>query len=125
MFVSDFYATQEGKDYLKLAFSKNFSHQAVVINGNLVSMGDGGFIEIDKYNEYKINQFGFRENEFNSDSIDILAVGCSFTFGVGVPNNCAWPRMFDNQYKTINLGSPGISAETILMNTLKYINLFF
>ena len=30
----------------------------------------------------------------------------------------------NNQYKTINLGSPGISAETILMNTLKYINLF-
>jgi hypothetical protein len=65
----------------------------------------------------KINSLGFRDREWKIEkqaNIRILAVGDSFTFGWGVNDGEAWPRLLENRLKErgydieiANLGKPG------------------
>lgn len=41
---------------------------------------------------YKINSYGFRCAEFSSNDC-MVALGCSFTMGIGLPLKSTWPQM--------------------------------
>lgn len=45
---------------------------------------------------YKINSYGFRCDEFD-DRDCILALGCSFTIGIGLPVESTWPQIVGKQ----------------------------
>ena len=69
---------------------------------------------------YECNEFGFREQEF--DSIDwnnsVVCFGCSHTFGIGIPDHETWVRKLEHKIDTpcVNLGIPGGSFEAIFHN---------
>jgi hypothetical protein len=75
---------------------------------------------IDEINTYKINELGFR-GEINKDS-DIIAIGCSITFGIGIPELGRWTNILSskNNKSVTNLGSPGASVESICSTVIQY-----
>lgn len=101
---------------LKLFGSHNFYKNGILINTN----GD----IIDEHNEYIINSKFFRsKNEIESE-IDNLIVGCSVTYGIGVPEEDTWGSLVSKNKKYFNMGICGVGAEVILKNILAYINLY-
>lgn len=60
---------------------------------------------------YKINSDGYRGKDVDGVA-DIMALGCSFTFGVGLPEEKVWPSILSNKMNMsmVNLASPGDSA---------------
>lgn len=75
------------------------------------------------------NSLGYRNKEFNlkkkSSIRNILAIGQSTTFGVGIPNNLIWTQRLENKlnyknnlYRVINAGAVGYSTyqNVILMS---------
>jgi hypothetical protein len=82
---------------------------------------------IDQYtNEYYINDLNFRDsrNWQPGEPSDIVALGCSQTFGVSVPQEYTWPSIIENKTgKTVaNLGICGASAEKMLDSFLYYLD---
>ncbi len=75
---------------------------------------------VDEHNTYKINHLGLR-GEIDENA-DLIASGCSITFGVGVPEETRWTNLLSKKINksVTNLGVPGASAETICINTIKY-----
>lgn len=63
---------------------------------------------------YKINSHGFRCEEFESNTPCMIALGCSFTVGIGLPVDQIWPTLVGNALglKVYNLGWGGYSADT-------------
>jgi hypothetical protein len=63
---------------------------------------------------YKFNSLGFRCDEFDDRACG-LAIGCSFTQGVGLPLSATWPSLLSELTNTHvwNLGSGGASSETV------------
>ena len=80
---------------------------------------------------YKSNSYGHRSEEFNilPDKTNILFVGCSLTFGEGLPDNQYWPFYVQKQLldRGIDLAPMQImsflggSVEKIVYNTIKYV----
>ena len=62
---------------------------------------------------YCFNSQGFRDDEFDQQPA-VLAIGCSFTQGIGLKVDQCWPRQLENllQKKVWNLGVGGISLDT-------------
>jgi hypothetical protein len=73
---------------------------------------DQGWLEPDAIT-YKINSHGFRSEEF-TDEPCILALGCSYTVGIGLPLNILWPTLVGKELnlKVYNLAWGGNSADT-------------
>lgn len=79
---------------------------------------------------YYINTYGARGNwsieEQHDDCLKIAVFGCSFTFGVGIPENKTWAAQFVQKLQTkkpvqlINLGYPGGSIAKNLKH-FKYL----
>ena len=63
--------------------------------------------------EYKFNSHGFRCNEFN-DSPAIMFLGCSLTFGIGMPKESCWTYLVSNMLglEEFNLGNGGAANDT-------------
>jgi hypothetical protein len=65
---------------------------------------------------YRYNSAGYRTNEFNFIDPAILCLGCSFTEGIGVNVEQAWPdilaKHFTN-YNVYNLGIEGSSGDSV------------
>jgi hypothetical protein len=63
---------------------------------------------------YKINSYGFRCEEFEGEEPCMIALGCSFTLGTGLPVKDIWPTMlgYSLGLKVYNLGWGGNSADT-------------
>jgi hypothetical protein len=60
---------------------------------------------------YHINSAGFRGEEFDGNA-EIVALGCSHTFGMGLPSEFAWPNVVSNLMgikNVANLGRCGAS----------------
>jgi hypothetical protein len=72
-------------------------------------------------NEYTLNSLGFRCDEINSKK-DLLFSGCSFTFGVGVPENGTWVSNVakDLNIEYHNLAGCGKSVSWIVNNLFNY-----
>jgi hypothetical protein len=74
---------------------------------------------------YHQNAHGYRCDEFedimNRPTKKLLTLGCSNTYGVGVPEEHTWPQMLKSQFEhrknekidVINLGAPGGSNQLI------------
>lgn len=75
---------------------------------------------VDEYNTYEINKLGFR-GKLDTDA-DVLASGCSITFGIGVPEDGRWTNLLGNRMgkSVINLGNPGGSVSTICKHIIHY-----
>ncbi len=101
----------------KIGLYKPFRKDAVTTQWNNKDQFVG---TIDEINTYEINHLGLR-GEIDENS-DILASGCSITFGLGVPEAGRWTNFLSkkiNQSVT-NLGNPGASVETICNNIIQY-----
>lgn len=63
---------------------------------------------------YKINTEGFRSDEFEDDVDCMIALGCSYTMGTGLPVESLWPSRVGQalNLKVYNLAWPGFSADT-------------
>lgn len=48
--------------------------------------------EADPSNSYRLNSYGYRDPEY-SGTAELIATGCSQTFGQGVPENYRWSNM--------------------------------
>ena len=68
---------------------------------------------LDKKITYNLNNYGFRTSEF-AETENFIALGCSFTFGVGLPEEEIWTSLLSNQLNlpNWNLGVPGSSSDT-------------
>jgi len=66
---------------------------------------------------YKINSYGFRSEEFEIGSDSIVALGCSYTHGTGLPIEATWPSLVGKHLglKVYNLAWGGTSADTCFM----------
>lgn len=75
---------------------------------------------IDEVNTYNINSFGFRGEDYKD--FDMIASGCSITFGIGVPESARWTSLLSNKTNksVANLGSPGASVQSICTNIIQY-----
>lgn len=62
---------------------------------------------------YRINQYGYRADEFD-DSPCVVALGCSYTVGIGLPDETTWPRQIATKLglKCANLAWGGYSADS-------------
>ncbi len=60
---------------------------------------------------YRINKNGFIGDDFIKDS-DIIALGCSTTAGVGVPNKHSWPHVVANK-KGMSVNQIGLLGGSI------------
>jgi hypothetical protein len=69
---------------------------------------------IDKSFTYKFNSHGFRCEEFTADPT-IMFLGCSYTFGTGVPSNTSWPEILAKELNMhcANLGQGGGASDTM------------
>jgi len=80
---------------------------------------------VDVKTEYITNNFGFRDSFWEGPS-DILAVGCSNTYGIGVPKNGTWPsilgKFLDKDIR--NLSLPGISIQELVFQVFEYCKRF-
>lgn len=63
---------------------------------------------------YKINSHGFRCDEFDTDLDSLVALGCSFTMGIGLPLQDTWPQLVGKalNLKPYTLAWGGSSADT-------------
>lgn len=84
------------------------------------------------YFDYRINSDGYRSNHFkqlDSNSINILYAGCSFTFGEGLPESLTWTHMLTEKIKNIhpdkkvehfNLSQPGAGIVQVIRVCFEY-----
>lgn len=65
---------------------------------------------------YRINSDGFRSEEFDTTD-SMVSLGCSYTAGIGLPENTTWPYLVSRAagLKNYNLAWPGVSADTCFM----------
>lgn len=73
-------------------------------------------------NTYSYNEDGFRGDSINED-IELLAIGCSHTEGIGVNDKETWPYYTSKLLgiKHINAGFTGRSNDYISRTALKYV----
>lgn len=69
--------------------------------------------------EYRYNNYGFRDDldySINNTENEIWCFGCSYTEGIGVPINRAWPSLIQKKTNLItrNFGIAGAGYDTIL-----------
>jgi len=80
---------------------------------NLQKSEIAGYIETFNIS-YKLNSNGFRTSEIVEDTSSVVALGCSHTFGLGLPEQDTYiaqlAGMLDTSY--YNLGVPGGSNDT-------------
>jgi hypothetical protein len=115
---------KQGSQYYIDNFLKNnlgMKNKNQVFFGHHSSNG----VLIDKKTQYKTNNFGFRDEDWNGP-VDVLAIGCSNTYGIGVPVEGTWPRILQDLLgqKVRNLSSPGISIQELIFNAFAYFKEF-
>ena len=76
---------------------------------------------------YTMNSHGFRTHEFGTET-GYIALGCSFTAGIGLPNHQIWPTIVENTTGTRvwNLGIGGCAMDTcfrLLYNHITTLNI--
>lgn len=74
---------------------------------------------------YKINSYGFRCEEMPTEKKprSIITIGCSNTFGVGMPIGQIWPTLVGNtlRQRPYNLGFPGGSLDSAFRVLLAWL----
>lgn len=80
--------------------------------------GDG----IQSHNEYRLNSFGYRDPEYDGP-VDLIAAGCSQTFGLGVPESARWSTVLARRLNmsVATLAISGWSAAGAINAVMDYI----
>jgi len=114
LFYSDFY----------------FAASAAGLFHNLEEKNHPAYIQIgsgtDTIQEYRLNSVGYRSPEF-SDKTEILFVGDSNTYGVGIPYEYLWHTMLAKELGINNyasLGVPGASIQSNVNDIFHYIRAY-
>lgn len=83
--------------------------------------------------DYVLNSHGFRSDEFTEkhEGKHVLFIGCSVTFGTGLPIEKTWSKILYNKLSKnnklsgyFNLSFPGAASTEIIFNAVKYIQKF-
>jgi hypothetical protein len=112
----------QDKNYLfKELFFRDLSKCSYPMKKNNI---DSNFYNLNNINmkiEYRINNYGYRGEDFNEPA-EIITLGCSQTYGFGLPQDYIWPEIFSNiTNKTVhNLGSNGDSLCGQVFKAFKY-----
>jgi hypothetical protein len=63
---------------------------------------------------YRINNLGYRGDEFDFEKPCLVALGCSFSVGIGLPESDVWPWRLGRELNlpVVNLSWGGYSADT-------------
>lgn len=123
--ILNFYKNNENNSfYLKKYFTSTSEigyyapyAKDVILNK---SNGESFLATVDEQNTYEINGLGLR-GEVDPDA-DVLASGCSITFGIGVPEQGRWTNILSDKMNNsvMNLGNPGGSVATICNQIIQY-----
>lgn len=94
------------------------------INKEHYEIFPGGFLG-DSQRMYNINKMFMREPLLQKN-VDILTVGCSNSFGVGLPLDAIWPEMVSKKLNATysNISVAGSSVMYQVINTLHYCQTF-
>lgn len=106
----------------KNEFDKNFSDPIAkekLIRGNWADEEGNVKTKI----EYKINSHGFRTKHFDQMDRPIVCFGCSFTYGVGLPEEYTWPGIVSKHFNipVYNLGVPGMGLDVASMYATNWL----
>ena len=76
--------------------------------------------------EYLMNSDGYRSDEFSKETSRevVLSVGCSFTFGAGLPFKNTWPLVLQGMLgltANANIAIPGLSPNIMINNVYTYV----
>lgn len=109
--MSEEKAKEFGEAYIKNKLIKEVDHDKKTISYK------------DVENDYIINSYSCRSNTDFDGSEEILFVGCSHTFGEGVPEEAVWGSQIANALgmSYANLAQPGKSAQWCVDAVLTYI----
>jgi lysophospholipase L1-like esterase len=82
--------------------------------------------------DYTLNSDLFRGKHFSTlsnENYNVVALGCSYTFGFGIPEQYTWPKILEDSIKKNkpnvkmhNLGSPGLGVDSIINNFLTFVS---
>jgi hypothetical protein len=66
---------------------------------------------------YRINRYGFRSEEFDTQKPSLVSLGCSYTIGIGLPEQATWSHIVSQSLglANYNLAWGGTSADTCFM----------
>jgi hypothetical protein len=124
--LSFYKLSKENEWYLKKFFSDTkqvgnyLPGSKDVVSSRRVGKYDKAVETVDEINTYEINSIGCRGEVYENS--DIIASGCSVTFGLGVPEEGRWTNLLSKKIdKSItNLASPGASVESICFDIIQY-----
>lgn len=107
-------------DYLNNVYLPFINNQ---LNSYFFDVFNDTYIQNDV--EYKINNFGYRGENF-TENVDLLSLGCSQTFGFGIPYDYTWTQLSkSDKIKTINsIACPGDSAQGQVIKFFQYVKQF-
>lgn len=79
----------------------------------------------DLVNSYHTNSYNYRSPEFKKGT-DLLIVGCSYTYGIGLPYETVWGTQLANMHKLsyANISMPGASVPWMVDQVFRYFNDF-
>lgn len=79
----------------------------------------------DKNTLYNFNQFGYRSDPWDG-SHEILVLGCSHTYGKGIPEEGRWTNILQeiSNKKVANLSLPGESINFLVSQAFEYFKIF-
>jgi hypothetical protein len=80
---------------------------------------------VDRSTEYSTNNFGYRDENWE-EVANILAAGCSNTYGLGIPINGTWPKFLEvlTNQKVHNISKPGMSIQELVFQIFAYFKTF-
>lgn len=126
-FKLDFYPTDSKSNWLEITKLKRFNTSIERYPRTFKTTEVKELVEyyIDNPIKYNINSFGFRDSQLDTkENKDITVfLGCSFTFGTGLPEDKVWTHYVKNHFEfknTINGSTPGTGPLTH-MRTLLYL----
>jgi hypothetical protein len=98
-----------------------------LLGGKFLSTKNNSALSLpsDPVNEYNFNSEGYRSKEFSKNN-ELLAAGCSFTFGSGVPEEAIWANTVANELKVSAslLALPGVSTSFIVEDLFRYFKAY-
>jgi hypothetical protein len=82
---------------------------------------NGDHSAVDQIQTYEVNSSGYRGPDFQND-VDFLFAGCSFTYGMGVPENGIWGSLIAKEFGWTynNLSKNGASVPWIVRQLFAY-----
>lgn len=112
------------KEYIDILLKSNLEYFTNVNTTSIGQIRSNGTI-VDSETEYYLNNFGYRDADWN-DKAEILAIGCSNTYGYGVSVDGRWTNLLAKSInKNIrNLSFPGAPITDLINKSFQYFKMF-